>query len=91
MAMPASKRRSNPEVEKERRKRTKLSSSDSEVVYKWSSSISRGDNKPAGHHQNNRTKSNYQAGDTRPMFGQDRVAFRGGEGGRGWAVPSTKC
>jgi hypothetical protein len=29
-------------------------------------------------------------GDLRPMFGKEYVAFKGGEGGSGWTVRSTK-
>lgn len=83
-----SKRTSDSDEEKARKKRVKLSHSDGEVIEKKIATFARGNNRYSGHN-NKRTKSSYQVGDMRPMFGVDRVAFRGGEGGRGWSVPST--
>jgi len=36
-------------------------------------------------------KAKNQIGDLRPMFGKEYVAFKGGEGGRGWSVTATIC
>lgn len=34
-------------------------------------------------------KPSRQIGDLRPMFGEEYIAFKGGEGGRGWSISGT--
>lgn len=61
------------------------------VITKFRAEFPRGNNNnPRGTYTPGRPKGK-TIGDTQPMFGKDVVAFKGGEGGRNWAVRSTSC
>lgn len=85
-------RTSNRKEELARRRRYRAAVKPSEVIVKSSASFPRGlNNNPRGSIAPRRTKAANQIGDVRTMFGVEYVAFKGGEGGRNWSIPATKC